>query len=190
MALFSASLPGPERPAVLADARCQDHRIEQGDRCGDDADGPRERAGEAGTGEEHDLDGLADPHTINERTRHDVAGAIIDYIAGQVGFPEIDVRQRLSVSTGYGVAEIVVHSDADLVGKRLADSMLSDLDITVLTVHRGTAVIPNPKRDVVLEANDRLLCFGKLEDMRSMVPERRRRRARVRKLPKEPIPEG
>jgi ribosomal protein S6--L-glutamate ligase len=127
---------------------------------------------------------------IERATGLDVAGAIIDYIAGQVGFPEIDVRQRLSVSTGYGVAEIVVHADADLVGRRLADSMLSDLDITVLTVHRGTAVIPNPKRDVVLEANDRLLCFGKLEDMRSMVPERRRRRARVRKLPKEPIPEG
>ncbi|MET1018368.1 MAG: 30S ribosomal protein S6--L-glutamate ligase [Microterricola sp.] len=127
---------------------------------------------------------------IERATGLDVAGAIIDYIAGQVAFPEIDVRQRLSISTGYGVAEIVVHSDAGLVGRRLADSILSDLDITVLTVHRGTTVIPNPKRDVVLEANDRLLCFGKLEDMRSMVPERRRRRARVRKLPKEPIPEG
>lgn len=41
-----------------------------------------------------------------------------------------------------------------------------------------------------LEAGDRLLCFGKLEEMRSMIPERRRRRARVRKLPVEPIPES
>ena len=36
---------------------------------------------------------------------------------------------------------------------------------------------------------DRLLCFGKLEEMRSMVPERRPRR-RVRRLPKQPIAEG
>ena len=39
----------------------------------------------------------------------------------------------------------------------------------------------------MLEAEDRLLCFGKLEEMRSMIPERRRRRAKVRKLPNEPI---
>jgi ribosomal protein S6--L-glutamate ligase len=58
----------------------------------------------------------------------------------------------------------------------------------VLTVHRGATVIPNPRNRVVLEAGDRLLCFGKLEEMRSMIPERRRRRAKVRKLPAEPIP--
>ncbi|PPL20284.1 30S ribosomal protein S6--L-glutamate ligase [Microterricola pindariensis] len=127
---------------------------------------------------------------IERATGLDVAGAIIDYIADQVGFPEIDVRQRLSVSTGYGVAEIVVYGNADFVGKTMAASGLGDRDITVLTVHRGTAVLPNPKADLVLEAGDRLLCFGKLDEMRSMVPERRRRRARVRKLPKEPIPES
>lgn len=125
---------------------------------------------------------------IERATGLDVAGAIIDYIADQVGFPEIDVRQRLSVSTGYGVAEIIVYSNADFVGKRLVDSGLGERDITVLTLHRGTTVMPNPKGDLVLEASDRLLCFGKLDEMRSMVPERRRRRAKVRKLPKEPIP--
>src|SRR5690606_30165036 len=44
---------------------------------------------------------------IERATGLDVAGAIIDYIANQVDFPEIDVRQRLSVSTGYGVAELL-----------------------------------------------------------------------------------
>jgi hypothetical protein len=93
-----------------------------------------------------------------------------------VAFPEIDVRQRLSVSTGYGVAELLVHTNADLVGKTIKDSGLWDRDITVLTLHRGTSVIPNPRSGVVLEPGDRLLCFGKLEEMRSMVPDRRRRR--------------
>ncbi|MGN6273657.1 MAG: RimK family alpha-L-glutamate ligase [Protaetiibacter sp.] len=125
---------------------------------------------------------------IETATQLDVAGAIIDYIAGQVAFPEIDVRQRLSVSTGYGVAELLVHGNAELVGKTLGESGLWERDITVLTLHRGTNVIPNPRKGVVLEAGDRLLCFGKLEEMRGMIPERRRRRARVRKLPAEPIP--
>jgi ribosomal protein S6--L-glutamate ligase len=125
---------------------------------------------------------------IETATNLDVAGAIIDYMANQVAFPEIDVRQRLTVSTGYGVAELLVHGNADLVGKTLGESGLWERDITVLTLHRGTNVIPNPRKNVVLEREDRLLCFGRLEEMRSMIPERRRRRAKVRRLPKEPIP--
>ena len=37
----------------------------------------------------------------------DIAGVIIDYIVGQVSFPELDVRQRLSISANYGVTELV-----------------------------------------------------------------------------------
>jgi ribosomal protein S6--L-glutamate ligase len=127
---------------------------------------------------------------IETATNLDVAGAIIDHVANQVGFPEIDVRQRLTVSTGYGVAELVVHAGSDLVGKALRESGLAERDITVLTLHRGTAVLPNPRPGQLLEAEDRLLCFGRLEEMRSMVPERRRRRAKVRTLPVEPIQQG
>ena len=119
---------------------------------------------------------------IETATKLDVAGAIIDYIDNEVAFPDIDVRQRLTVSTGYGVAEIVVNAGADLVGTRLGDAALWDKDIQVLTLHRGTTVIPNPKKAAILEAGDRLLCFGKLEEMRSMIPHRRR--SRVRRLPK------
>jgi len=124
---------------------------------------------------------------IERATGLDVAGEIIDYIDNQVAFPEIDVRQRLTVSTGYGVAEIVVNAASDLVGKTLADSGLGDKDITVLTLQRGTAVIPNPKNRNVLEAGDRLLSFGRLEEMRSMIPSRRKRRRKVKQLPQEPI---
>ncbi|HWU20137.1 MAG TPA: TrkA C-terminal domain-containing protein, partial [Nocardioides sp.] len=100
---------------------------------------------------------------------------------------QIDVRERLAVSTGYGVAEIVVHGDGSFIGKTLGESGLRDRDITVLTLHRGTQVIPNPFPHHVLAAEDRLLCFGKLEEMRSMIPSRPKRRARVKKLPKQPI---
>ncbi|HWL60174.1 MAG TPA: RimK family alpha-L-glutamate ligase [Microbacteriaceae bacterium] len=126
---------------------------------------------------------------IEEATRLDVAGAIVDHIADRVAFPDIDVRQRLSVSTGYGVAELIVHAGADIIGKSIDDSGLRDRDITVLTLHRGATVVPNPRKGTLLQDGDRLLCFGKLEEMRSMVPERRQRR-RVRRLPKQPISEA
>ncbi len=120
---------------------------------------------------------------IEAATGLDIAGSIIDYIADRVTFPEIDVRQRLSVSAGYGVAELLVQAGADIVGKTLGESGLLDRDIQVLTLYRGHSVIPNPKNKVRLEDGDRMLCFGKLEEMRSMVPARRRRR--LRKLPSD-----
>jgi ribosomal protein S6--L-glutamate ligase len=120
---------------------------------------------------------------IERATELDIAGAIIDFVANQVAFPELDVRQRLTVSTGYGVAELYVREDGDFVGKSLAASGLRERDITVLTLHRDTEVIPNPRENRVLHSNDRLLCFGKLEEMRDMIPKRRKRRAKVRKLP-------
>ena len=128
---------------------------------------------------------------IETATGLDIAGAIVDYIASQVAFPELDIRQRLTVSTGYGVAELLVREGAEIVGRRLGESGLRERDISVLTLTRGTRVIPNPKADRVLEADDRLLCFGKQEAMRDLVPERRRRRARptVLPLPEHPLPE-
>jgi ribosomal protein S6--L-glutamate ligase len=44
----------------------------------------------------------------------------------------------------------------------------------------------------VLEAGDRLLCFGKLELMRDLVPARvrRRRRPKVLELPASPLPDA
>jgi ribosomal protein S6--L-glutamate ligase len=68
---------------------------------------------------------------------------------------------------------------------------LRDRDIGVLTLHKGASVIPNPRGNRVLEPDDRLLCFGRLEEMRSLVPARRRRRARIKvqPLPEEPLGE-
>ncbi|MEK9499827.1 30S ribosomal protein S6--L-glutamate ligase [Gaopeijia maritima] len=122
---------------------------------------------------------------IETATQLDVAGAIIDYMERQVSFPELDVRQRLSVSASYGVTELHLGQQSQLVGASIADSGLRDRDIVVLTLHRGTTVIPNPRDSRVLEEDDRLLCFGKLESMRDLVPARRGRRRAVRPLDTE-----
>lgn len=129
---------------------------------------------------------------IETSTNLDVAGAIIDFVAAQVAFPEIDVRQRLNVSASYGVAELHVHAGADIVGMTIAESGLRERDMSVLTLTRGNKIIPNPRGSRVLEAEDRLLCFGKLESMRDLVPERRKRRSLpdVLPLPSHPIVEA
>lgn len=121
---------------------------------------------------------------VESATGLDVAGAMIDYIAAQVDFPEIDIRQRLTVSRGYGVTELTIPDGSEYVGRTIRDSTLRDRDINVLTLYRGTTVIPNPRSDRELEPNDRLLCFGKLESMRDLIPRkvRKSRRPKIQKL--------
>jgi len=121
---------------------------------------------------------------IETATQLDVAGAIVDYIAAQVKFPELDIRQRLTVSRGYDVAELLIPDGSEFVGKTIADSGLNERDINVLSLHRGGKVIPNPKSHRQLESGDRLLCFGKVSTMRDLVPEksRKRRKPKVRAL--------
>lgn len=121
---------------------------------------------------------------IETSTNLDVAGAVVEYIAARVDFPEIDIRQRLTVSKGYGVSEIHIPEGSEFEGLAIADTNLRDSDINVLTLYRGKTVIPNPRNERKLEAEDRLLCFGKLEAMRGLLPPkaRRRRRPKVRKL--------
>ena len=120
---------------------------------------------------------------IEGATGLDVAGAIIDYVAAQVSFPELDIRQRLTVSAGYGVTELTIGDSSDMVGQTLEETGLRSKDIVVLTLTRGVTVISNPKGTRALEPHDRLLCYGKLEQMRDLVPARRaRKRPAVEKL--------
>ena len=121
---------------------------------------------------------------IEAATKLDIAGAIVDYMASQVNFPEIDVRQRMTVSKGVGVAEIFIPEGSDLVGKTIDESGLRDRDFTVLNVHQGIKVFSNPKASRVLEADDSLLCYGKLDSMRDLIPQKkmRKRKTKVGKL--------
>ena len=107
-----------------------------------------------------------------------MAGAVIDYIAAQVDFPEIDLRQRLTVSKGYGVTEIYVPEGSDFVDMMIRDVQGQEREINVLTLYRGNKVIPNPRADRLIEAEDKLLCFGKMELMRGMIPKKTQRRRR------------
>lgn len=117
---------------------------------------------------------------------------MIDHIAAYVDFPEIDVRQRLAVSKGYGVTEMSIPTGSPLTGRSIKEAMTVEMDINVLTLYRGTRAIPNPRLDRTLEAEDRLLCFGKLDSMRTMVPKgsRRRRNRPYASSHRKPQPNG
>jgi ribosomal protein S6--L-glutamate ligase len=121
---------------------------------------------------------------IEGATNKDIAGEIVDFVSDNVRYPEFDVRQRLTVSRGYGVADIHVGETSGLAGRSLQDSGLRARDITVLSLARAGKIIPNPRGTRTLEIGDRLLCFGKMVNMKELLPEtvlaRRRRKLRTR----------
>lgn len=124
---------------------------------------------------------------IENCTKLDIAGTFIDYIASRVDDPEIDLREKLTVSKGYGVAELVIPEGSEYVGKTIHESGLREKDINALSLHREHKTIPNPRNDRVLEAGDKILCFGKFESMKGLIPEkvRKKRTAKAKTLKKD-----
>jgi ribosomal protein S6--L-glutamate ligase len=113
---------------------------------------------------------------IETATGVDVAGAIIDHLAEQVKFPELDLKQQLAVSLGYVVGEIQVSERSSFCGSTLAESGLRESDIVVLTLTREGGQIANPRGTREIMAGDRLLCFGRRSTLESLVHRRRKRR--------------
>ncbi|MDH5674871.1 MAG: 30S ribosomal protein S6--L-glutamate ligase [Myxococcales bacterium] len=116
---------------------------------------------------------------IETSTGIDVAGSIIELIEDEVIFPEIDLRQRLTLRSGYGVIEIPVDQNSPLAGKTIKESGIRDHDALVLTIQRGDLTIPNPLGRREMLAGDVLLCFGNTLNLKQFAPAPRKRRRKA-----------
>jgi len=120
---------------------------------------------------------------IERATGVDVAGAMIEHLEDQVLFPEVDVRQRLTLQSGYGVAELTIDRESQLAHGTIGASGLREREVAILSILRGSITIPNPDDGREILPGDTLLCFGKLLTMRSMLAAQMPRPARRRKRP-------
>jgi ribosomal protein S6--L-glutamate ligase len=119
---------------------------------------------------------------IEGATGIDVADAVMQLIEEEVLFPEIDIRQRLTLQHGYGVMEIPIDEASELCHKTVQDTRLRDRDVLILTINRGSISIPNPKQTREILPGDVLLCFGKTLTLRSLAPRPQQRRKRRKAL--------
>lgn len=122
---------------------------------------------------------------IESATGVDVARAVVELIEEEVLFPEIDIRQRLTLQSGYGVMEIPIDEHSELCHRSLGESRLRDREVQVLTLLRGGVTIPNPTRDCEILPGDVLLCFGKNLTLKSLAPRPKARRRRRARSPRE-----
>lgn len=107
---------------------------------------------------------------IEDATGVDVADEIIRHVEDQVLFPEVDVKQRLTLEKGYGIAEFTIERDSELLGQTIADSGLRQRDVQVLSIRRDGAHLPSPRGAHRFQLGDTVLCFGKLITLKSLIP--------------------
>ena len=113
---------------------------------------------------------------IEKATGHDIAGAIIEDMEQQVLFPDVDLKQRLRLAGGYGIAEFPVINIPSLENVPLRETGLAERSIHVMSINRQTHVIPNPKGDELIHTGDVLLCYGDLHELRGLMPVKKKRR--------------
>jgi ribosomal protein S6--L-glutamate ligase len=111
---------------------------------------------------------------IESATGVDLATAIVELIEQEVSFlPDIDVRHRLALSSGYGLIELSVDEDSNLAHRTLRETCLREKEILILTIQRGGHVIPSPKDDQAILPGDVLLCYGQMVTLKGLAPSRR-----------------
>ena len=80
-------------------------------------------------------------------------------------FERVQIEEILSQSQGYGVASVIVGKESKIAGLALIESGLRDADLIILSIERDDEMIPVPKAHVKIQAGDRLVCYGKLENL-------------------------
>lgn len=83
-------------------------------------------------------------------------------IIKRVSFDELVVA-----TGGYGISQIEVCQQPPVLDKILMHSELRDADITILAVQNQGTIIPNPLASTKISLGDKLICFGKLENIRN-----------------------
>ena len=66
-----------------------------------------------------------------------------------------------------GVSSVKIDEESPFQGLSLKESGLRQRDITVLAIERNGQTLPNPDGAAQILIGDRLVCFGKLENVRS-----------------------
>ncbi len=90
-------------------------------------------------------------------------------IAKKEFFSRVTIEELLLATGGYGVSRVKVYSESPVLNKTLVEADLRKRDITVLAIVRGEETIANPGADRRILRSDELVCFGRLENIRSVL---------------------
>ena len=80
----------------------------------------------------------------------------------------VTFEELLVATGGYGISQIELTERNPLIGKTLLDSHLREHDISVLALIKNDGeTVPNPDPQTRFEHSNKVICFGKLENIRN-----------------------
>ena len=107
--------------------------------------------------------------SVNKKLTEKLTKALRKKILKRELFKPVSFEELLLATGGYGVARIDVCEKYPVANKTLAQSELRKMDVTVLVIERQDDTIPNPAAEQTILADDRLICFGKLDNIRNKI---------------------
>jgi hypothetical protein len=94
---------------------------------------------------------------------------IREILREKLHFEKVRVQELLQQSDGYGIASILVGRRSKVAGLTLSQSGFKERDLMILSVERDEEMIPVPKAQTKIRVGDRLICYGKLENLGGLV---------------------
>lgn len=98
-----------------------------------------------------------------------LAQKIREILREKLHFQKVHVEELLHQSDGYGIASILVGRRSKVAGLTLSESGFKEKDLMILSVERDEEMIPVPKAQTKIRVGDRLICYGKLENLKGLV---------------------
>jgi K+/H+ antiporter YhaU regulatory subunit KhtT len=106
---------------------------------------------------------------MNQRFAKKLTQKTRETLRAKFHFERVHIEEILSQSEGYGIVSILVGEESRLSGLTLNQSGLRDADLTVLSIEKDEEMIPVPKASIMIQAGDRLICYGKIENVGKFV---------------------
>ena len=103
---------------------------------------------------------------VEAASKVDVAAAIIDFLEAKISLLPDDQEE---FEDRYDVVEIKVAPSSELDGQSVSGPRIAGSGLIVLKLIRNDVAIDRPDRSFIIRAGDRLLCFGRTRELRTLM---------------------
>ena len=97
-----------------------------------------------------------------------LSNKIRETLRKKLHFERIHIEEILQQSEGYGVASVLIEKGSKIAGLTLGQSGLREGDLMVLSIERDEEVTPVPKAQSKIQVGDRLIIYGKMENLKDL----------------------
>lgn len=94
---------------------------------------------------------------------------IRELLKEKLHFEKVYVEELLQQADGYGIVKILIAKKSKVTGSILSKSGFTERDLIVLSIERDKEVIHVPDAQTTIRAGDRLICYGKLDNLTGLI---------------------